>query len=319
MQMVVASKGELTESVASSGDIRADEAALLSFHTAGELQEINVNTGDSVKKGQIIASLDTTAFYSNLQEANAALRASQANLNNVYDTLQGHSANENYSQIAARTAAETAKDSAYWNYVAAKNAYEGAIIKAPFDGIVTQVPTGILPGSFIGVPSQSSFAVVNPDTIYFSADIDELDIPKVKVGQDVQVQLDAYPDESFKGKVDKIEYASSLGSTGGTVYKIKITMPKNDGLKFRLGMNGSAEIVLAKREDVLMVPVSAVVETGGKNYVWINDKGRARRKEVQIGSSSVNDTEITSGLDVGEKVISQPPAEIKNEVRLKSK
>jgi multidrug resistance efflux pump len=90
------------------------------------------------KKIRVIAKLDTTALFAAYKQADASLRASQAALNYTYDTLQGKENTESFSEISTRTAAETTKDKAYWAFVAASKALEGAYIKAPFDGILTQ-------------------------------------------------------------------------------------------------------------------------------------------------------------------------------------
>lgn len=311
-------KGNLVESVSASGEVSATEAANLTFQTAGTLQKINVQAGDNVNKNQILAQLNLTSLNSAYQEANANLRAAEATLAHTYDQIQGHNTDETFAQRDTRTSAETSKDYYYWAFVAAKHNLEGAIVKSPFNGIVTIVPTNLLPGSFISSPSQATFQVVNPKTIYFRADIDELDVPKVKVGQKVKVQLDAYPDQTYDGAVINIEYGSVITSTGGTAYRIKVSMPDNNGLKFRLGMNGNAEIIKDTKTDVLMIPQTAIVETNGKSYVYLVTPDKtAKLHEVNTGSSSINDIEITSGLSGGETIITQPPSNIKNGERLK--
>jgi len=309
--------GQLIESVNASGEISADNAANLAFETAGEVKEVNFQKGDEVKKGDIIARLDTTNLYFTYQQADASLRAAQAVLNYTYDNLQGKENTESYSEISTRTTAETTKDKAYWAYAAAKKALNGAYITAPFDGVVTQFPDNLVPGAYVTLPTTANFQVVDPKTTYFKAEINESDVDKLEVGDEAKVEIDAYPDEEFSGKVKTLNFSSTTTSTGGTAYIAKISIPENKEMKFRLGMNGDVNVIISEKNDVLLVPITAVVEDQDGSFVWINSGGKAKKVKVETGGSSVDEMEIKSGLDEGSNVISRPPTKIKEGSKLK--
>lgn len=312
------SYGNLIESVDASGEVAADKSANLAFQTAGEVKELNYKEGDTVKKGDIIAKLDTTLLYDSYLTAEATLRASQASLDYVYDQVQGHENDESYSQRDTRTTAETTKDKAYWAFVTAQKNLNGAYIKSPYDGILTQVPDNIYPGAYVSVPSTSTFQVVGPETTYFKADVNEGDIYKFTSGAKADITLDAYPDEVFEGQVYGLNFVSVTTSTGGTAYQVMITLPENDNLKYKVGMNGDAEVILTKKDHILTVPINATVEENDKTYVWKVENRHAKKTEITTGISSTNDIEVLSGLNENDVVIVRPPNSIQEETRVKT-
>jgi membrane fusion protein, multidrug efflux system len=308
---------KIIESVNVSGEVTAENLATLSFQTAGEVTEVNFKEGDYVKKGDIIAKLDTTLLYYNYKIAEAGLRSAQASLDNVYDQLQGHDDDETFAQRATRTAAETAKDSAYWAYAAASKNLEGAIIKTPFDGILIQAPANIVPGSLVSIPSGSVFQVVGPETTYFRCSVNEIEINKISKGVKAEIEIDAHPGEIFEGKVIGHNFASTTTITGGTVYVVRVSLPNNQDLKFKPGMNGDVNMIISEKENVLIVPITSVMEEKSESYVWVIEDRKAKKRIVETGVSSINDIEILSGLDAGETVVVRPPARIEEGLRLK--
>jgi RND family efflux transporter MFP subunit len=317
VEETTAHTGTLTESVNASGEVSAKKAANLAFQTAGEVKEVNFQEGDKVQKGNIIAKLDTTNLYLAYLQTDATLRAAQAALNYTYDTLQGKEHTESFSEISTRTTAETTKDRAYWAYAAAQKALEGAYIKAPFDGVVTQIPVDLSAGAYISLPTTANFQVVDPATTYFQAEISESDIHKLKISDEAKIEIDAYPDQEFTGKVETLNFSSTITSTGGTAYIAKVSLPQNNNMMFRLGMNGDVNVIISRKEDVLLVPITAVVEEQDGNYVWVDNHGKAKKVKVETGGSSVDEIEIKSGIDNGTKVVSRPPTKIKEGAKLK--
>jgi RND family efflux transporter MFP subunit len=308
--------GDFIESVNVAGEVTAENSAVLTFNSVGEVAEVNFKEGDSVKKGEIIAKLDTTLLYYNYQTAQASLRSAQASLDNVYDQLQGHEEDESFAQRATRSAAESAKDAAYWSFASASKSLEGAYIKAPFDGILTQTPANIVPGSQISIPSTSVFQIVDPETTYFRCSVNETEINKIKKGVKAEVEIDAYPNEVIEGKVTGFNFASVATTTGGTAYVVRVSLPNND-IRFKPGMNGDANIIISEKGNVMSVPITAVNEDESETYVWIVEKGRAIRRNVKTGVYSINEVEILSGLEAGESVIVRPPVRIEEGAKLK--
>lgn len=317
VDLEVVKKEQFTESIIASGEVVADEAIELNFETAGTVAEIGVKLGDAVKKGDLIARLDTTNLYSAYLSAEADLRAKQATLDSVYDGLQGKKTTETYAEIDTRTTAETNRDKSYRAFVIAQRNLAGATLKAPFDGIVASVPEGLSVGTNVALPSSYQFSVVNPETIYFLAEASEIDIPKLTSNQKVKITLDAYPNEVFEGKVEGMGFKSITTSTGGRAFQVRTTLPAQDSLKFRVGMSGDAEFIVSEKPSQLVVPQIAVVEKDGKSFVWVVERRRVKKAKIETRASSIDDVEVLSGVDEGETVIIRPPSDLEEGDRVK--
>lgn len=308
-------KGEIIESISSSGRIDAQEKADLTFQGSGRLSWVGVKEGAAVKKYQAIAKLDTVLLNAAYQEAMNSYRSYEAAAQKAEDDVKGHSADETFTQKSTRMAAQVARDNAYDAVKAAEQSLKFATITAPFNGLITKAEPAF-PGSNV-TSATAVYSLVNPETFYFSTEVGETDITKVKVGQKVILSLDAFSEKPFESFVENIGIASVITSTGGTAYKVKISLPKTEGVNFRLGMNGDAEIIIKTITDVLSVPSDSVVEDNNGSFVWVVKAGKAKKVKVEVGGSSVESTEIKSGLSEGDLVIVGPPAAIKNGSKVK--
>lgn len=302
-------KGNIVESVSTSGKIKADQIATLTFLTPGKITWLNVKTGDKVYQYQALASLDTIALNSVYQQALNNYRNAQASVDNTLDQVQGHSGNETYSQRAVRTAAEVARDNAYDALKAANDALNNAVLYSPFNGIVAD--TNQVVAGTNSIPGSSSITIVNPDSVYFEAEVEETDLPNVKIGQKADAKLDAFPDENYEGVVTNIGFIAFTSSTGGNAYKVKITLPKNLDMKFKVGMQGDADIVFGHVDNTLKVSSQTIIENGGKSYVWEVLNNKLKKVEVITGANSSNDTEIKSGVNEGDVLVESPLSNFK--------
>ncbi len=306
-------QGDLVQSVSTSGTVKADQYAPLTFQGGGLVAWVGVKAGDVVKKGQGIAQLDAISLNAAYQQALNNYRNYQATAENVLDQVKDHATDETFAQKATRTTAEVNRDNAYNAVLAARDNLKNATIYAPFAGIIDSV----VPAS-AGVnvlPAAANYTIVNPLTVYFDAEVEETDLPNVRVGQTVDIRLDAYPDNLYQGKVEVIGMIAFTSRTGGNAYHIRISLPDNIDQKFKVGMGGDTDIIFNTINQVLKVSSSAVV-TDTSNYVWIVENSRAKKVKVEIGATSIDETEIKSGLTEGQTFISQPPALLKEGQKL---
>lgn len=308
-------RGDLLETLSTTGKVKADEYANLGFQTAGRVRWVGVKKGDTVKKGQAIASLDTFVLNASYQQAINNYRNYQAAAQSALDSVKDHSSDETFSQKATRTAAEVARDNAYDAMLSAEQSLKYATIYAPFGGIVAEA-TPSFAGANVSLGG-ASYIIVNPQTAYFESEIAETDLPKVKVGQKIRLRLDAYPDETIEGVVGTIGIVAFTSSTGGNAYSIRIDLPQNLDLRFKVGMEGDADIILETIPDALKVPTSSIVSEEGLNYVWVFEAGRIKKTEVKIGGNSDEETEIKSGISEGTKVIAEPSNKFKDGQKVK--
>ena len=292
-------RGDVEEILILSGEIKADEHANLQFQSSGELAWIGVNEGDQVKRGQVLAKLDTVSLYAAYEQAQADLRSAQATLDRVYDEVKGHETDESFSQKETRTAAEVARDKAYWALVAAQEALANATLKAPFDGIITQITNPF--GGLNILSTQPQIEIVNPETIYFEVVADQNEVVEINKNQKVTIILDSFPEEEFQGTVSFIGYTPKADEVG-TVYKVKVNFleAKFDPVKYRIGMTGEARFVTQKKSDVLYLPPKFINSDSQGKYVYL---GRKRKKVyIETGIEGEEKVEIVGGLKEGDLV-----------------
>jgi HlyD family secretion protein len=176
-----------------------------------------------------------------------------------------------------------------------------ATLVSPIEGIVTAVEPKVA-GVNVG-PTTASFTIANPGLMKFVADIDESDIGNVALGQKVILTLDAYPDEEFEGEITNIAFAAITTSGGGTAFPVDISLPTETNQKFKVGMNGDAEIITAEKTSVLAVPLEAIITKDGKTSVQVIEGRTVKEVAVETGLESDAEIEIISGIKEGQLVI----------------
>ncbi|OGM26597.1 hypothetical protein A2627_01075 [Candidatus Woesebacteria bacterium RIFCSPHIGHO2_01_FULL_39_28] len=309
-------RSSITESLSASGKIDATEKANLTFQTTGKISWIGAKEGNQITKGQAIAKLDTIKLNSDYQRALSDLRSTQATVDRIHDDLKNHDSDETFLQKETRTEAESANDKAYEAFIKAQKDLKDSTLVSPLTGIIAKIDPdqiGVNVSAF-----SSSYLIINPESFVFEAEVNEVDIAKLTIGQKVLITLDAFPDEELEGITLSISYSSILTSTGATAYKVKVKLPGNKNQLLRLGMNGDAEFIFKTVNDVLTVPSTSVVETGDKKFVWIvNTSEKAHKKEITTGVSSIDLIEVKSNLTDTETVITRPPTDIKDGDKIK--
>jgi RND family efflux transporter MFP subunit len=294
-KIVAVFRTDVVSSITVAGEIAADKQAILNFPAPGKLSYIGVKVGDQAKNGHILAALDPGDLQTAWNRAYYTYIAADANAKQVEDAVKGHDSDESFAQKTARTAAQTARDEAYDAMLAARRAINNSRLVAPFDGIVTNV-TATAVGDTVSVTD--GVTVVDPTSLYFTAEVDESDVGKITLNEPVSVTLDAFPGENFSATISEIGFVSQLSSTGATIFPVKIKLDKSATPKLRIGMNGDADIILVVRKNVLSLPVEAVVD--GK--VTLSDK-EAKQTDIKTGLEGDTLVEIISGLNEGEKVV----------------
>jgi len=184
----------------------------------------------------------------------------------------------------------------------AERELEDLILTSPIDGTITYL--GIKVGQEIEAQATTQVTITDLSKFHIKADIDEIDIGKLKEGQKATVVLDAYPDEELIGN---IYYISQIGdeSTGAVTYEIKFDIEDDKGLNIRTLMSATIDIEIEGRKNVLILPNNVITEKDEKKFVTqvIGEE----RKEVEIETGYTDDinTEIVSGLKEGDKVLIQ--------------
>jgi len=186
----------------------------------------------------------------------------------------------------------------------AQKQLDEATITAPFDGLVADVYAE--EGDVIPSPTMSPKTIVHlidPSSMQLEVQVDEIDVAEVKVGQRAIIEVDALPALLLEGKVSSISLLPE--TVGGViVYDVEITFDVAEGIGIRAGMSATADIMIAERSNVLLVPDRAVKQDSqGNNIVEVKIDEQIEERVVDIGISDGYHTEILAGLEEGEMVI----------------
>jgi RND family efflux transporter MFP subunit len=293
--------------VSASGVINGQDSVNLKFNTSGKILFVNAKIGDQVKAGDISASLNTTSQNIALQQAQNTLRDKQATVDKIIDDIkqyqygnQTNSSAETFTLRQNRTTAEVARDNAYDNVKAAQRAFQDAVITTPIDGTITSVPLIVGQNATI---TDTVTTLVDFTTIFFEAEVDESDINKISLGQQAKVTLNSIESKTFYGQVTQINPTTKTTTNGTTVIIVKIDL-SNSGIQPIAGLNGQASIILTEKTNVLSIPQEAV---RADNTVLVKTAQGIKPSKVTTGLKSDLDVEITSGLKVGDQIVTNPP------------
>lgn len=292
-------RGDLQEEMVLSGEISAINYAKLSFETAGKIVYVGVKEGEKVNKGKLISKLDTTVLNSSYQIALSNLRIYEATVDNVHDQVKDHSGDETYAQKDSRTTAEANKDKAYESVISAKRNLEGASLLAPFSGVVTYVahPFSNVYASLGSVEAE----IIDPKTMYFRVLADQTEITKVQKDQEVEISLDSFENQIFKGKVDSISFVPETGESS-TTYEIKVLFNGLDleNSKFKIAMTGDSKFIVSEKNNILHLPNNYIKQDKEGKYIKINKKGE--KLYIKTGIEAENDTEVLGDITEGQVV-----------------
>jgi RND family efflux transporter MFP subunit len=313
---VAVTRGHIVKTVLVDGTLEMTNKAYLSFGVTGTVTEVLVSEGDNVTKRQVLARLDARSLNSSVKTAELQVEIAQNQVDaaqaqyeiaqiNLDKGVLGASEDVLEQQVnIAEANWETAKMNlkiAELNLESAKlNLGKGTIV-APFDGVVTDV--AITEGKEIttAILASPAISLVDTSEIELRGFIDEIDVAMVKIGQAANITLDALLDEEIKGSVAFISLVSTIRA-GVVSYATTITV-EDPVAGLRDGMSATAEVVIERRDDVLLIPNRAVGGTLANPKVSVLIDGQVEEREITLGLSDGINTEVLSGLEEGEKVV----------------
>lgn len=314
--MTAVSKGDMEILTSASGVIKAEKDATLRFQTSGLLSWVGVQKGDAVRKGQAVASLDKRDLQKRFQKEMNDYLNERWDFEQTQDDYKEIKENRLVTDSIKRILEKNQFDlnNSVLDVEIADLAVRFSTLTSPFEGIVVELDQ---PYAGVNVaPTSAFYRIIDPKSIYFEAKVDETDISKVKIGDRVKLFVDAYPEETFEGTVGKIDFSATTSSGGGTAYNAWIYFTNAEN--FRLGMNGDAEIIHSSLTDVLLVPISAFSEKGGKTFVWKLIDGKAQQVEIEIGNIGDEYIQVVSGLSEGDQVITSNINLLKEGMQIKT-
>jgi RND family efflux transporter MFP subunit len=251
-----------------------------------KLLELRSDEGDFVEQGQVLAKLESRELRSIVE----TLRAREQFAKKEFD--------RNAYLLSKKATSEQAYDRAKSEWEAALSTSAEAEARmqdmdllAPAAGRVIRRDGEI--GQMIPA-NQPVFWIAVDSPLRLSAEVDEEDIARVKEGQSVVLRADAFPDKTFTGVVKNI---TPKGDPIARSYRVRIELSPDSPLQ--IGMTAEANIVVAERQDAILVPTSAVQQ----GHVWVVRDSRARRVPVVVGVRGTKQTEILSGISTADRVV----------------
>lgn len=324
-------RGSVESSISNTraGTVEACRRAKISPSIGGIISELPIKQGDLVKKGQLLLALwnddlvaqitlaerDAVATKARAKEACVIAEVARTEADRLVRLRKQNLASEGETEQAvgdakARTAAcHAARESGLVAQartdVASKN-LERTVLFAPFDGIVAKI-NGEL-GEYVtpsppGIPTPPAVDLIDGQCLYVSAPIDEVDAPKVKLGLPVRISLDAFSGKDFEGSVRRIApYVLEFEKQARTVEVEAEFVNPADYTRLLAGYSADLEIILDTRTDVLRIPTEALLE-GGRVLVFSETDQHLQSRNIETGIANWKMTEVISGLEAGEKVV----------------
>ncbi|WP_315859456.1 efflux RND transporter periplasmic adaptor subunit [Cyanobium sp. ATX 6A2] len=319
---VLASSGELPGVISASGEMGAEQRVNVSPKRQGVLEELFVEEGDMVRRGQPLARMDSGDLQERIKELQAQLRSAEAQLvrsrseveRNEGLFLQGAISLSDVNAVRSTFAVDVAAVQAARQRIEARRVEQAElIVRAPFDGVITQRFAD--PGSFV-TPTTTAAAVAGATSssivelsqgLEAVAKVPESDIARIAVGQEAQVRVDAFPDRSFPARVKRIT-PRAVKLNNVTSFDVYLEFPERPP-ELRIGMTADVGFQTGGVQAQTLVPTVAIVTEDGRPGVLLVDADRQPRfQPVELGISSGRDTQILSGLEAGTRVfIDLPP------------
>jgi RND family efflux transporter MFP subunit len=303
----------LTRVVPITGTLTATIQTIVKSRVSGDVSEITVREGMSVKAGERVASIDPTDFQLRVSEREAALRSAQAQLEQARRTLANNQAllEKNFiSQNAFDNArwsvdvASAARDSAQSLLDQAKKSLADTRITAPMSGLVSQ--RFVQPGEKVS-PDNRILSIVDLSRLEVEAQVPAGEAGSLRIGQRVTMRIEGVP-EAFGGRVLRINPATQAGTRAIAVY---IGLDRGDE-RLRAGLFAQGSLILETREGVIAVPPAAVRDAAGRRFVYLIEGEVIAEREVRLGllddaarapAGGLGLVEVVSGLAAGDRVI----------------
>lgn len=311
VQVIKVSTARLKTSVEAVGRVEQPEAQLATVpaRIGGRIDKLYVQfTGESVRRGQAVAEIYSPDLVASAEEYRLALQNR--------DRMRGSSekeAIENSKDLVAASrrrlelwgVSEKQIDAA-----AAGNAGLHVTIHSPTGGSV--VERKVTSGQYVNA-GDPLFTVADLSTVWVKADVYEFQLPQIRAGQMVEITSDALPDRVLHGRVDFIEPEANPQTR---TIPVHVHVP-NPAMRLRPGMYIRAKFISPAERNTLVVPRSAVLDTGTRKLVYVaKDEGVFEAREIQTGTPSEDVYPVLSGLNAGEQVVTNGNFLIDSQTRL---
>lgn len=363
VEITVVAPVDVVETVSATGKIQPEVEVMLSSEVSGEIIELPVVEGQQVERGDLLVRVNPDIYQSSLERAQAGLQNVRAGLAQAEANLRQAEANYERNRplfekgiiskaewdqiVSAYEIAQANRESAFYNVQSSAATVNEARenlgrtnIYAPMSGTISSLDAE-LGERVVGTQQMAGteiMRVADLSNMEVEVDVNENDIVKVSIGDSTIVEVDAYLRDQFRGVVTEISNSASSALTADQVtnFRVKVRIleesyehllegrPENYS-PFRPGMTATVDIITNRKNDVIAVPISAIVikndttstgaGAGGADRassrqtfetVFVKEGEEAKLRVVNTGIQDDRNIEITSGLQTGDEVITGP-------------
>ena len=293
-------------SLTAVGSVSAVQDVIVTTEVPGQIESIRFESGGHVKAGDVLVTLDTSIDDAELAGLEASLKLAELQFTRAAKLRQERTMSESqYDEAAARRSEAIALVRAKQAHIAKKT------IRAPIAGTlgIRRIDLGdyLAPGAEI-VSLQSL------DTVFVDYRLPERDLGRVRVGQRIDVRVEAYPDRSFSGEISAIDPAIDVATR---MVRLRARVPNADGA-LRPGMFAEIDTHEEKVDDVLVVPVTAITYSPYGNSVYLvaaTDGGlKVQRQQVETGETRDGLVAVSAGVAAGDRVVAVGQNKLRNDL-----
>ncbi|MCX7959056.1 MAG: efflux RND transporter periplasmic adaptor subunit [Deltaproteobacteria bacterium] len=335
------SEGDIEEVVTplSNAVLQAEKFAKIRSSTTGEIEKIMFRKGEKVKKGDLIIKLKNDELFARLKLSEANLKAGIAQLrqtkirsSNIQKSLERAERLFSEKIVSESNLEQTKTESQVMQEALniseanilqlesqmriAKSLYDNTFIRAPFDGVLSDIYVEI--GEYL-VPGTPIYDLFSDQNYYLSARFDEVDAARITTGMKVRLKSDTLSGRITEGKVVWISpvVSSDIKASRGVEVHFAISSIEPD---MRVGMTFEAEVIVNTKNSVKYLPSAVIIGKHGEKYVFIINGDTLKKKPVETGISNWERTEILSGVE-GTDMVAVPSSseELKDGMRINKK
>lgn len=304
-------RGDISAFFETTSRIEAQNRVEILSKGAGQCLSVNAEVGDTVEAGQVLVELERDEFNAQIRQAQVAVQQQKT----AYEIAK-RSYEEGIGASAERDNMKFAYEQALANLDVAELKLRNQTVYAPISGIITH---RLAQEGMVVSPGMPLFSMVDPGSYTLPVNIPEKDLARLKLGQEAQASIDAFPDRVFVTRVSRIN--PSIDPISGTV-RVLLDFAEEDKALLRDSAFARVRLVMEVHPDVVLIPRDAIIEEEGRKYIFLLDpvadgsvdlerftglNGRpvyqARRMEIKTGLEQSEVVEVTQGAEEGTMVV----------------
>ncbi|CAQ77775.1 efflux RND transporter periplasmic adaptor subunit [Aliivibrio salmonicida] len=298
-----------TPTIEAIGFIEPNQGVTLTTESNGVIDKISFDSGSQVKDDQLLISLDSKVEKANLRSSQARLPAAEAKYKRYKGLFKkGSISKEAYDEAEANFFSLAA------DIEGLKATIERREIKAPFAGVIGI--RNVYLGQYLQ-PGTDIVRLEDTSIMRLRFTVPQTDISRINIGQDIDIYIDSYPTETFKGSISAIEPAVNIQSG---LIQVQADIPNNGG-KLRSGMFARAEIILPAFENQVVIPQTSITFTlyGDNVYIVSDVDGVKRVKQavVKVGERTKAVAHILDGVKPGDMVVTSGQVRLSNDAKVR--